>query len=207
MICITRAAEPTAADLSMEPTKSSSCPSLPPPALPALTIGGGGTLAQDTVYAGVDEVRSQTMDEIALAQFFPSDSARPTVSATWSPRLCSALSRIAFADVATASPLRTTLARARADAPRTDDSPLLFIAGRGRRGATSHTAELDAMLRDRVGSAGIASLGAMASSSARAALGDVATAALVSSVAGSFLVVQANSAGGSSGVLPKSKGV
>ena len=142
--------------------------------IPALTMGGG-TMAQDTIYPGVDSVRSATHDEVAIASYFPSPDAQASVSANWSPRLRTALSSITFASVSTASPLRATLARARADVDAhcagPHASPLLFVAGRGRRGGVSHKAELDAMLRDRVGANGLASLGLAASSSARAALG------------------------------------
>ena len=192
MLRITRAAEPTSEDLSQSSSKSDAAPAL---MIPALTMGGG-TMAQDTIYPGVDSVRSATHDEVAIASYFPSPDAQASVSATWSPRLRTALSSITFASVSTASPLRATLARARADVDAhcagPHASPLLFVAGRGRRGGVSHKAELDAMLRDRVGANGLASLGLAASSSARAALGDVATAALVNAVAGSLLVVQAN---------------
>lgn len=177
--------------MSHEPSKSSSIPNIQ---MPALTIGAN-TIAQDTIYAGVDGVQSATHDELAIASFFPSPAALPSVSANWSPRLRTALSSITFTSISTASPLRTTLARARADVAAhcsgPDASPLLFVAGRGRRGGVSHKAELDEMLRDRVGAAGLASLGLAASSSARAAFGDVATAALVD-VVSSLLVVQAN---------------
>ena len=152
----------------------------PAPA-PHLTIHGGVT-NHDTLYGDGTAVQSETADTLAIARFFgPEVTERPA--------------RITFAEVHTASPLRASIARAQVAAQSAAaKSPLLVIAGRGRRGGLSHRGELDTLLRERVGAdkdIGSA-LGLVASTQVRASLGDVGTAVVASRIAGSLLVVQAN---------------
>ena len=161
----------------------------PAPA-PHLTIHGGVT-NHDTLYGDGTAVQSETADTLAIARFFGAEVAeRPA--------------RITFAEVHTASPLRASIARAQvAAASASATSPLLVVAGRGRRGGLSHRGELDTLLRERVGASKdvAGALGLVASTQVRNALGDVGSAVVASRLAGSLLVVQANV------VLPKPKSV
>ena len=196
---ISRVAEPTPDDLALMDSKDfSSTGSLAGetagtsvPAMTQYTVHAGA--GADTVYgtqAPGHQLASDTADNLALAHFFPSDSAELD---TRSSEVRNALSRVTMISVSTCAPLRASLAHAKRIAAETD-SPLLIVTGRSRRHAASHRDELAQYLKEHVAasaSAGVSSLGLAASSEVRKSLGDVASALVVASLAGSLLVVQA----------------
>ncbi|GEM11741.1 potassium:hydrogen antiporter [Rhodotorula toruloides] len=159
---------------------------------PPFTIHGG-TNAGDTVYptlasGGARGVQSETEDDVLLSCFFGSNTDDSSSRLDASVR-----DRIDYSTVSSSLPLHFALARlasiratlhssALSSGSRT---PLVVFAGRGRRDAPSHKTELGCLFKER---AGTVYRSVVAASEVRRALGDVATALVLSSEEGPTVV-------------------
>lgn len=180
---------------------------------PLFTIHGGAN-AGDTIYptlasGGARGVQSETEDDVLLTRFFGPDTDDSSARLDTSVR-----TRIAYSTVSSSQPLHFALAHLAAVRATLHSStvasgsriPLVVFAGRGRRDAPSHKAELNVLLKER---AGTVNRSVVAASEVRRALGDAATALVLSSEDGSsaiearLVIVQR---GGKSGRLPGSVG-
>lgn len=152
---------------------------------PLFTIHGGAN-AGDTVYptlagGGARGVQSETEDDVLLARFFGSDTDDSSARLDASVR-----ARIDYSTVSSSQPLHFALAHLAAVRATLHTSavasgsrvPLVVLAGRGRRDAPSHKTELTSLLKER---AGTVYRSVVAASEVRRALGDPATALVLSS--------------------------
>jgi len=178
VVRIERAAERTAADkevLTKEPTIEGSTAEILPS---QFTIQGGGG-AVDTAYPTVHGLGSETADNLALAHWFEG-------KAVHSQEIKAGLARVAFSTIQSAVPLSMATARARA-LSTAGDTPLVVLAGRGRRDAASHARELEEVLKRNLDDvAG----GIVRSSEVRRGLGDAGVAYVAEGVGAGVLVVQ-----------------
>ncbi|GAA6056311.1 hypothetical protein NBRC10513_005620 [Rhodotorula toruloides] len=155
---------------------------------PLFTIHSGAN-AGDTVYptlatGATRGVQSETEDDVLLARFFGSNTDDSSTRLDASIR-----DRIDYSDVSSSQPLHFALARLATIRATLQSSalssgsriPLVVFAGRGRRDAPSHKSELTALLKER---AGTVYRSVVAASEVRRALGDAATALVLSSEEG-----------------------
>ncbi|BGP30353.1 K(+)/H(+) antiporter [Rhodotorula toruloides] len=155
---------------------------------PLFTIHGGAN-AGDTVYptlatGGGRGVQSETEDDVLLARFFGANMDDSSARLDASVR-----DRIDYATVSSSQPLHYALARLASVRATLHSSalssgsriPLVVFAGRGRRDAPSHKSELTMLLKER---AGTVYRSVVAASEVRRALGDAATALVLSSEEG-----------------------
>lgn len=179
-----KAAEPTQDDLGTKFTTRNSgsvAEDVTPILFSQLTVQGGQTGA-DTIYPTQHDLASETADSLALAAWFDSSSSGRT------PEVEAGLARITFNSISTIQPLHLTIARARATAQSKGiDVPFIVVAGRGRRGAMSHTKELGEFLKENLESVHTSIVN---SSEVRRAVGDLAVAYLVAGLGTSIMVVQ-----------------
>ncbi|GAA5999417.1 uncharacterized protein JCM10292_001275 [Rhodotorula paludigena] len=170
---------------------------------PLFTIHGGG--AGDTLYpttvaggrsargggGGAAGTQSETEDDVLFARYFPSstttDGGRDDDGADEHAIPPAARARIALEHVSSSSPLAYGLARLGAvrralggegSGAAQRRVPLVVVAGRGRRDAPSHAAELAALLQRPAAREAIAR-SVVASSEVRRALGDAGSAAVL----------------------------
>jgi hypothetical protein len=113
-----------------------------------------------------------------------------------------ALTRVEFATVSTATPLRSILVRARRFSNE-ERKPLLVVSGRSRRREafddTSREAELAALLKEYSGAAAAANkdaVGIASSAEVRKCLGAVASSLVIAGIKASLLIVQSGETGG-----------
>ncbi|KAJ8295666.1 K(+)/H(+) antiporter 1 [Rhodotorula toruloides] len=155
---------------------------------PLFTIHGGANTG-DTVYptlatGAARGVQSETEDDVLLARFFGSNTDDSSTRLDASVR-----DRIDYSTVSSSQPLHFALARLASVRATLHSStlssgsriPLVVFAGRGRRDAPSHKSELTTLLKERAGSV---YRSIVAASEVRRALGDTATALVLSSEEG-----------------------
>ena len=151
-----------------------------------LTVHAGA--GADTVYEGQHHLASDTADNVLIARLFEAGDIPTDDRAT--------LSRMAYEEVATATPLATLLERLQTLVNMHGAQNVTVLAGRSRRQAGSHRLELATYLKTQL-AVDRNSLGIARSTEVRKTLGDVGSALVVSRLGQKVLIIQ-KALGGSS---------
>lgn len=145
----------------------------------------------DTIYpheTTQTRLASDTADNICWFKYAP-QKPQDAIPPSHPPTIESALARIQFSTMTSATPLRSLMERSPS---LSGGRRLIVVAGRGKRlAAESHQDEMQVLLSG--GQSGYGALG----NEMRKTLGDVATAFLISGVGAELLVVQSSGMGDS----------